>query len=222
MSFQRFASRRFVNLILITVCILPSAGCIGMVANLLHVVGAGLMPPAFSGLEEKRVAVVCVSNSELFGPTSTSDEIGARVSKLLAKKVKKIEIVSPQKVDDWIDLNGWYMVDFVSIGRGVEADMVVAIDIDALSLHDGPTMYKGRSIVHIVVYDMITGEEVFARSPPEIEFPVTAGVPTTSISSEREFRKLFMDNLAGRIARQFYAFDINEDVAGDVETLSRL
>lgn len=221
MSFQRFASRRFVYLILIIVCILPSTGCIGMVANLLNVVGAGLMPAAFPGLEEKKVAVVCVSNSELFGPTSTSSDIGLRVSKLLASKVKKIEVVQPQKVDDWIDLNGWDMVDFVSIGRGVEADMVVAIDIDAMSLHDGPTMFKGRSIIHIVVYDMITGEEVFSRSPPEVEFPVTAGVPSTS-TSEREFRKLFMDNLAGRIARQFYAFDINEDVASDVETLSRL
>ncbi len=221
MSFQRFASRRFVFSILIIACILPTAGCIGMVANLLNVVGAGLMPAAFAGLEEKKVAVVCVSNSELFGPTSTSSDIGLRVSKLLAKKVKKVEVVSQQKVDDWIDLNGWDMVDFIAIGRGVEADMVVAIDIDAMSLHDGPTMYKGRSIVHIVVYDMITGEEVFSRSPPEVEFPMTAGVPSTS-TSEREFRKLFMDNLAGRIARHFYAFDINEDVAGDVETLSRL
>ena len=87
-------------------------GC-GLLANVLNVVGAGLMPPAYSGLEEKKVAVICVSNSELFGPTSTSHDLSQRVSRLLASKVKKIRIVSPQKVNDWIDMNEWDMIDFV-------------------------------------------------------------------------------------------------------------
>lgn len=99
--------------------------------------------------------------------------------------------------------------------------MVVAVDINSLSLHDGQTMYKGRADIQIVVYDMNSGQEVFAQTPPLIEFPVTAGVPSTS-TSERDFRKLFLQHLASRIARNFYAFDINEDVARDVTTPSRI
>ena len=220
MSAHRFAARPICIALILVAAAMTIPGC-GLVANVLNVVGAGLMPPAFAGLEEKKVAVICVSNSELFGPTSTSDELGSRVNRLLAAKVKKINVIPTQKVNDWIDMNEWDMVDFVSIGRGVEADLVVAIDIDSLSLHDGQTMFKGRASVHVVVYDMASGAAVFSKSPPEIEFPVTAGVPSTS-TSEREFRKMFLDNLANRIARNFYAFDMNEDVARDVTTLSRL
>ncbi len=215
------AIRRLVCLFLVCACLAPTLGCVGLFANFLNVVGVGLMPAAFPGLEEKKVAVVVVSNSELFGPTSTSTELGNRINRLLAKKVKDIQLVDSQKIDNWIDENGWDMIDFVSIGRGVEADMVLAIDVDSLSLHDGATMFKGRTNVHVVVYDMQSGQEVFSSSPPQIEFPTTAGVPATS-TSEREFRKLFLDAVAGRIARNFYAFDINDDVAEDVVTLSRI
>lgn len=220
MSSYVCGARKFLLVASIAACLLPSTGC-GLIANVLNVVGAGLMPPAFDGLEEKKVAVICVSNSELFGPTSTSTELAGRVNRLLASKVKKIKLVSNQKINDWIDMHDWDMVDFISIGRGVDADMVLAIDIDSLSLHDGATMFKGRADVHVVVYDMMSGTSVFSTSPPQIEFPVTAGVPSTS-TSEREFKKMFLDNLANRIARNFYAFDINEDVARDVTTLSRI
>lgn len=221
MTGANIAARKLICLILMLVCMVPMIGCVGLFANFLNVVGAGLMPPAYSGLEEKKVAVVCVSNSELFGPTSTSTDLAIRINQLLASKVKGIRVVSNQQIDNWIDENGWDMIDFVALGRGVEADLVVAIDVDSFGLHDGGTMFKGRADVHIVVYDTFSGATVFTKSPPQIEFPTTAGVPAVS-TSKREFRRLFLDTLAGRIARNFYAFDINEDVAKDVVTMSRI
>lgn len=221
MSDANVLARKVVCFVLMVACMAPMVGCVGLVANLLNVMGAGLMPAAFPELEEKKVAVVCVSNSDLFGPTSTSSDLSNRIARLLAAKVKEIEVVSNQEVEDWIDRNNWDMIDFVAVGRGVEADMVVAIDVDALSLYDGPTMFKGRAQCHLVVYDVASGREVFSKSPPQLEFPTLAGIPSTSIS-EREFRKKFLDSLADRLARNFYAFDINEDVAKDVETISRI
>lgn len=215
------AATKLVCLVLMLVCMMPMVGCVGLVANLLNVMGAGMMPAAFEGLEGKKVAVVCVSNSELFGPTSTSSELANRINRLLATKVKHIEIVPQQSIEDWIDRNNWDMIDFVTIGRGVEAEVVVAVDIDSLSLHDGATMFKGRSDIHVVVYDVKQGNEVFSRSPPQIEFPTTTGVPATSIS-EKEFKKLFLNAVAGRIARNFYAFDMNEDVAIDTKTIGSI
>lgn len=221
MTRGKIAVQKFVCLTLMLACLAPTVGCVGLFANFLNVMGAGLVPPAFPGLKDKKVAVVCVSNSQLFGPTSTSTELSTRINGLLASHVRGIELVSTQRVDEWIDQNGWNMVDFVEIGRGVEADMVIAIDVESFSLHDWATMFKGRSNVHMVVYDMHSGQEVFARSPPQIEFPTTAGVSATS-TSEREFRRMFLDNIAQKLARNFYAFDINEDVARDVVTMSRI
>lgn len=221
MANARTAATKLVCFFLLLCCLAPTVGCVGLFANFLNVVGVGLVPAAFSGLEAKKVAVICVSNSEVFGPTSTSGDLGVRINRLLARKVKDIQLVSNQEVEQWIDEHGWDMIDFVAIGRGVSADLVVAVDVDRFGLHDGATMFKGRADVHVVVYDMQTGEGVFAKSPPQIEFPTTAGVPATS-TSEREFRKMFLDAVAARIARNFYAFDMNEDVAADVVTMSRI
>lgn len=221
MSDASVLARKVVCFVLLVACLAPMVGCVGLVANLLNVMGAGLMPAAFPELEGKKVAVVCVSNSDLFGPTSTSTDLSTRISRLLSRKVKDIQVIPNQDIEDWMDRSNWNMVDFVEIGKGVEAEMVVAVDVDALSLYDGPTMFKGRAQVHLVVYDVVSGQEVYAKSPPQIEFPSMAGIPSTSIS-EREFRKRFLDSVADRLARNFYAFDINEDVAKDAETISRL
>ena len=221
MTRGKIAVRQFVCLTLMLVCLMPTIGCVGLFANFLNVMGAGLIPPAYAGLKDKKVAVVCVSNSQLFGPTSTSTELSREINRLLKTHVRGIELVSTQRIDDWMDQHDWNMVDFVEIGRGVEAEMVVAIDVESFSLHDWATMFKGRSMVHLVVYDTQSGQEVFAASPPQIEFPTTAGVSATS-TSETEFRRLFIKNIAQKLARNFYAFDINEDVARDVVTMSRI
>ena len=221
MSRTHVTTRKLIYFILMILCLSPLVGCVGLFANFLNVVGAGLIPPAYPGLKGKKVAVVCVSNSQLFGPTSTSAEIATRMSRLLANHVKDVELVPTQQVEDWIDRNGWDMVDFLAIGRGVEADVVVAVDVRSFSLHDGATMFKGHADFDMVVYDTQSGQEVFAKSPPQIEFPSTAGVSTTS-TSEREFKRMFLDTVATRLARNFYAFDINDDVASDVVKLSRI
>ena len=202
MTHVHFTVRKLICLVLMLVCLAPTIGCVGLFANFLNVVGAGLMPPAYEGLEGKKVAVVCVSNSQLFGPTSTSSELTNRINRLLAAKVKDIQLVPTQDVEEWIDENGWDMVDFMTIGRGVEAEVVIAIDVVKLSLHDGMTMFKGRADVQMVVYDMHSGQELFVRSPPQIE--------------------LFLDRVASRLARNFYAFDMNDDVASDVVTMSKI
>ena len=221
MAFMKRMGRQLICLIMLLLCFAPTVGCVGLFANFLNVMGAGLMPAAFDGLEGKRVAVVCVSNSEVFGPTTNASDISNSVTRLLKAKVKKIELVPTQRIDEWVDENGWEMIDFVSLGRAVDAEHVVAVDIDTFSLHEGGTMYKGRANLHVVVYDTHDGTEVYSHSPPEIEFPMNAGVPAVS-TSKAEFRKMFLAHVANRIARNFYAFDINEDVAADVKTLSRI
>ena len=218
MAHANVAARKLIYSVLMLICLTPLVGCVGLVANLLNAAGGGLVPAAFPGLRDQKVAVVCVSNSE-FGPTSTSTELSLRMNRLLKSNVKGIQIVSHQEVADWIDRHNWDMVDFPAIGKGVGADLVVAIDIDTLSLHESKTMYKGRADVHVVVYDMESGHEVFAKSPSQIVYPDTVGIWPTDIS-ERQFRQQFLNVVADRIARNFYPYDIHDDFARDAKLLS--
>ncbi len=196
--------------------LVASSGCVGLVANLMNVAHGNLVPAQFKGLEERRVAVVCVSNSEAFGPTSASVALSKQVGKLLEQNVREISLIDPQAVADWIDENGWDYMDYVALGKGVDAEMLVAIDLDGFSLHEGRTLYKGRAEVSITVYDLLqSGKEVFATIPPQIQYPRNSGYHTTDLS-EAAFRRQFLTIVSSQIARHFYAYDAKEDYARDV------
>ena len=59
--------------------------------------------------------------------------------------VEDIEMVRQDEVADWMDTNDWDETDYVEIGRGVNADMVVAIDMDDFSTHESKTLLQGSS-----------------------------------------------------------------------------
>ena len=183
-------------------------------ANLIHAVKGNKVPAQFDGLAEKRVAVVCASQSESFGLRPIAPIIAKSVGDLLAANVHKISVVDQQEIDDWMDRHDWDGIDYLSVGRSVKADAVVAIDIDSFSLSDSATMYKGRSDIGLTVYDVATGKVVYSNIPPQIQFPKNAVFHTADMS-KREFRRRFLNVVSQRIARTFYPYDVQEDFAQD-------
>jgi len=201
-------------------CLLSvTPGCVGTLANLMHVAHGNLMPASYTGLKEKRIAVVCVSNSEAFGPTTASIQLARQVGQLLETNVDKVQIIDPQRIADWIDRNDWDYINYPEVGKGVNADMVVAIDLDSFSLNDGKTLYRGRADVKVVVYDMTNGgKEVFAYTPTQVVFPENSALHATDMTEEA-FRRQFLNVLASRIGRQFYSYDAKEDFARDASVV---
>ena len=199
---------------------LLASGCVGTLVNLMHAAHGNLVPANFSGLKGKRVAVICVSNSEAFGPTSASIALARHVGHLVHANVDDVSIVDPQEIETWIDRNDWDYLNYQAVGAGVRADLVIAVDLDGFSLHQGKTLYKGRADVKMVVYDMLAdGREVFAYTPNQIQYPANAGHHTTDMS-EAAFRRKFLGVVARRIARQFYSYDVKEDFASDATVIS--
>ncbi len=195
-------------------------GCVGSIAQFLNVVRGGHKIKAdFKGLEGKRVAVVCVSNSSSYGPNTVCTMLERSVASILQKEVKNIEMIRQGEVADWIDNSDWDQLDYREIGLGVEAEMVLAIDLDGFSLHEGRTLYKGTANVTITVYDMEDGGNVaFREEITDFTFPRTGARHTTEIS-EPKFRRLFVMVLARNIAKYFHAYNIEDDIATDALTL---
>jgi hypothetical protein len=219
---RRRAARSFVSAAALMLLVLGLAsGCVGTLANLVHMANGNLVPARYAGLKEKRVAVVCVSDSESFGPSYASQTLAREVGKLIKINVPKVTVISSQAIANWIDRNNWDSLDYKAVGRGVNADMVVAIDLSSFSLHEGKTLYKGRAELRVVVHDMLNGgDEVFVYQPSEILFPENSGFHTTDMSEE-DFRARFLSLLANRVARQFYASDVQEDFARDTTLIRR-
>ena len=207
--------------VLVTGLLVVTPGCVGLLAQVLYWSGGAEVPPEFDGLEGKRVAVVCVADSaSSFGPGTDTLFLARSVGKLLREKVEEIDVVRPDEIADWIDRHDWNEVDFAEVGRGVKADMVLAIELTGLSLYDGQTLYKGRANLKFRVLDLADeGKEIFSRKLPEVTFPATGAYAATD-ASEPKFRQMFLQVLAERIARHFYTREMWDDYSTDPTVIS--
>lgn len=205
--------------VLAVVLVLPAAGCVGLLAQMAYWAGAAQKPAEYKGLAGKRVAVICVSEASSFGLGTDSLYMARAVGQLLKQNVKDITVVRPDEIADWIDRHDWNEIDFAEVGRGVNAEMVVAIELSAFSLFDGPTLYRGRADMRIRVLDMKAGGgEVYSRRMAEITFPTNAAYPATD-ASETKFRLVFLQSLAERVARLFYAHEVWDSYGSDAPSI---
>jgi hypothetical protein len=197
---------------------LPLAGCAKVLATAVYVIKGTNVPAEYEGLKEKKVAVVCRQLASLqYRDSTVPRELAARVGSLLAQNVKKIEVIDQQDVAEWTDENAWE--EFTQIGKALEADMVVAIDLEDFRLHQGQTLYQGRANVQIKVYDMEDGGKVvFEKSPRPSVYPPNTGIPTSE-KQESQFRREYVGILADEIGRHFYEHDSRATFAIDSTAL---
>jgi hypothetical protein len=201
-------------------CVATNSGCIGLPAQLIYwAKGGHKIDPEFAGLEGKRVAVLCVSNASTRGPNSACSMLQRAVAVILRQKGDDIDVIHEDEIADWIDTNGWDEMDYREIGRGVDADAVLALDVESFSLHEGRTLYKGRASLTVSVYDMEDeGRVVFRRSIPEFTFPRNGARHTTEMSEAR-FRSLFITVLSQHVSKYFCAYNLEEEFAVDAMML---
>ncbi len=198
-----------------------NSGCIGLTAQLLHTIQGGHKIKAkFDGLEDKRVAVVCVSDASSYGPNSVTRMLQREVVSLLRENGDDIDVSHQDEVADWIDNNDWDQMDYREIGRGVDADMVLAIDLSGVRLHEGSTLYRGRANVVVTVYDMTDdGKIAFREEIHDFVFPRNGPRHTTELSEGR-FRHLFVVVLAQKVAKYFHDYHLEDDFATDAASLA--
>lgn len=194
--------------------LITTSGCFGAAAQLFYVLYGHKTKAAFSGLEGKKVAVICVTDQVIHGPDTLTQVVSKLVSRQLATNVKRISMVPPSTIDSWIDMNGWDEVDFVEIGRGVKADMVVAIEVGGFTIHDGKTLFKGQSNLTVTVYNAKAGGEVsYVYGPTDYVFP-KVGRPIMQ-STDQQFETIYLAKLSDHISRLFYDSDSLDEVADD-------
>lgn len=171
-----------------------------------------------TALKGKRVAVVCKPSAALqFNATTAADELTKRVSRHLADNVPKIVVIDADKVAEWSRENSWD--EFEEVGRAMDAQIVVGIDLDGFSLYEGQTLYKGVANCNLRVYDLEAGgDPIFEKQLPPYAFPPNASIPVSE-KTESEFRRQFVGHLSKRIAAHFYPHDPTLDMAMDSQAL---
>lgn len=212
---QSFSS--VLPLVLTCLLLLGNSGCVGLLAALLA--QKDFHYARYSGLAEKKIAVLCVAGPSFYSENTTSRRLAEDVERLIQSNIEEVTIISQQKIDDWKDRSGWDNVDYREAGKALGADMVVGIDLVRFEIQPSPGMYKGSAEYVINVYDINDdGKIVFRDTPKPIDFP-TNGL-MTGISSEREFRNAFLMVLSNRIARNFYKYSATQDLMLDESFVS--
>jgi len=194
--------------------VLPASGCAEALFTIAYLIKGIDEDAEFDGLKDKKVAVVCRQASSVHYANGRIDqELAQDLGALLKANVSKIKLIDPQKVNDWMDEDSSGLDDLAQVGKAVQADMVVALDLDKFSMLVGQTLYQGRAEVSLKVYDCKKRETPFKRGPLTIVYPPNH-VLTTTETSEPTFRRNFAERIAAQLGRYFYKHDPHPDIVG--------
>lgn len=210
-SLRSSCLQRYLCVLMIGMLLLPTMGC-GFMSHLMYWTGGNLIAAKFPGLKDKKVAVVCFdANSS--GPAPETDAVAKAIGFKLAQN--DIQVIPHQQVLDWMDKQPENVTDFLDVGRGVKADMVVGVELDSFRIHDGSTLLRGRARTAVKVYDLTAGGKLVYETPmQDIVYPEN-GSRMTSADNETAFKYLFIDILSRRISKDFYSYDHAFDFAED-------
>lgn len=190
---------------LAALALLPLLSGCSTLLTVAYLVRPNDVPAEFAGLKGSHVAIVCRPIVELeFSDAGSARELTTIVDQQLRQRVRGINVIGQHEVERWLDENSW--VDYPALGKAIDADYVVGIDLEQFRLFEGSTLYRGRAAVTVRVFEVKTGEAVFQKRIDKYEFPANGAIPTSD-RSETEFRAMFLTMLGQRIARSFYAYE---------------
>lgn len=192
--------------------LVPNAGC-GMLTTMMYWARGNPVSAKFPGLKDKSVAIVVFDGNVQGGE---GDMLARRIGFMLKTYGKDIKVIEHQKIADWLDKQPENVADFKEVGRGVNADMVLCVDLDQFSTHEGPGLLRGRARIKVKVLDMAKGGKVVYDQPmTPVLFPESG--PRAISEDEARFKSNFVDILAKNISKDFYTYDRMEDFGTDTQ-----
>jgi hypothetical protein len=204
---------RIIRLITLAALVLPAASGCSTLFTAAYLFQPADVPAEFTGLRGKHVAIACRPIVELeFTDAGSARELASLVGAQIGSKVRRTRIIGQQEVARWVDENSW--VDYPSLGKSLDADLVVGVDLEAFRLHEGSTLYRGRATAHVKVYEVATKKIVFEKRIDDFSFPANTAIPASD-RSEAEFRGMFLQMLSQKISRCFHAYESREVFAED-------
>lgn len=143
--------------------------------------------------------------------------VDRELSLLLARELKegfeynkeKVKVIPPQKVDEYKLQNpDWHTRDLDGIGADFEADYVIYLELDSISLYkkgSNNTLYQGKAQITVNLIDVHKHDDLgVKRKVFTCEFPSEARgeVPTDDVSVQ-DFRARFYQHIAQRLSWYF-------------------
>lgn len=203
--------------LLVAAVSLGACGCAPIVGTLVLMKGFKTIPPEFGALKGDRVVVICTAD---FPVQLEFPEIDTELGRHLGERFRRenIKAVRQGEVAEWLDVHP-DQLDTLSDYRTIEeiaghfeADYVLVVNLKSFSLYEEgwQTLYRGRALASMEVYDLEQGERVWSTEH-QTTYPIHR-VVTEDEMPESIFRVEFLKQLSQELGRYFYAHEPGEDV----------
>jgi hypothetical protein len=146
--------------------------------------------------------------------------IAAQLREAFKKNEEKVTVVPISKVEKYKDEHpNWHSLEPEEIGKYFNADYVIDIEIDSLSLYEpgsSNTLYRGRAAISIAVIN--THQSVdgpIYKEEYTCEYPRARGPIPTNDGNAVQFRQAFLNVVAREIAWRFTSHPVEDDFKCD-------
>lgn len=221
----RMCNRSLRNMLILGVLAVLSAGCNpSQIAFLLMPwVDERVQPKCKLANPDKEITIVIASRFESLEVRPevqpTDQELAETLAQEFRKRAKenkeKIKVVPPLRVRPYLSkLKSWDAAGLIEVGERFQADYVIALNIQSLSLimpNSYNSLYQGKADVEVTVYDTHQPalEAVILKQPFRCEYPTTRPIDSSS-SSPAQFRQLYTSRMARDLVRWFTPYPSDE------------
>jgi hypothetical protein len=186
------------------------------------------IPPEGPSLKGKRVVVLthAVSGTQT-DFRSLDRELTREFVSILREKIKRVDVVEPQKVWEWVEAHPSWS-EPAEAARFFEADIVIFLEVEAFQIQDpsSPGLFHGVSKVHIQVTELqhpknARGKEekdkpkepeVIYEAVRDTQFPSRGPMPEGGGVSRGGFKNKFLKLVAAEISWHFVDRAYGDDI----------
>ena len=175
--------------------------------------------PPCPPMKGKRVVVLAIAAPGTQNEYVAIDrEIASELVRTLKKNIKRIDVVDPEKVQDWARGKPT-LTDPTDAAKAFEADLVIFLEIQKFQVQDARDlqMFQGKSNIHIQVTELAYPKDdrgrdlkdkpkeskVVYEDDRDTEFPVTGGIQMDAGVSKASFKNRFMKVVNEQISWHF-------------------
>jgi hypothetical protein len=185
-------------------------------------------PKEAPSLEEKKVVVLTHTVSGAMGEFQSLDrDLTKKVVAIFREKVKKITVVEPDKVWNWVDDHP-HWTDSEELAKAFDADLVIYLEVETFQLHNPGDIgvFQGTAKTHIIATEMVYPKndrgKPDKKQPKEPKqayddfcdtiFPIRGPIQMDSGVSRGAFKSRFLQVVASEITWHFVGHAPEDDI----------
>ena len=141
--------------------------------------------------------------------------LGKNLQQFAEGMEEKVALLPQRRVEEFKNANPeWRQMGMAAVGRKLEADYVIYLEINSLSLYEpgsNHSLFRGRADLHVELVDVNKPDELPMTDAYSCTFPSAQGpVPVAVDTLPQQFRQKFLEHVARQLTWYFSNYPRSE------------